>query len=444
MNRPSGWTMCCHTTPVELVCRRPGPNTTPASAPSTRPVPAALRHFPPGRRGFVRFPPFGTLKLPETFAVACRRPWPVCVLAWFLIPPAMGCAALPPPAPIPSAEELRALEEQLAQDPDDLDALLALGRGYVLTARASDARPLLERAVAVDGGNPDALLLLAAAHEELDELREAEERYRDYLALGRNAALRRNIIGRLELIRRRLLLAEARDALASEQGLTSFTSTPGTVTENGTAYCWGLNEFGQLGDGSQTDQPFPIAVDSGRQLFSEISPGGLHTCAVAADQSVSCWGYNRFGQLGSTSSDESLLVPTPISTTLQFASVSAGGLHSCGLTVDGQAMCWGYNRSGALGDGTGLDRSSPVSVLTHGLPLRSVSAGLHHTCAVTADGRPACWGYNRFGQVGDGSRTYRLEPQEVLQVQPFLVESASTEDALSERVAALLNGRVDP
>jgi len=214
------------------------------------------------------------------------------------------------------------------------------------------------------------------------------------------------------------------------------------IIDGGRALCWGLNEFGQLGDGTQEDRLVPTPV-AGQGRFASISPGGLHTCAVRLDQMVTCWGYNRFGQLG-IGSDASQAAPTNLSGDFRLIAVTAGGLHTCGLTAQGGAFCWGYNRSGALGDGSDQDRSAPVPVLTGGVALAAISAGLHHTCAITVDGRPACWGFNLFGQVGDGSTLNRLRPQEVLRVAPFLTERLADRYALSARVEALLAGRVDP
>jgi alpha-tubulin suppressor-like RCC1 family protein len=214
------------------------------------------------------------------------------------------------------------------------------------------------------------------------------------------------------------------------------------VTGSGLTYCWGLNEFGQLGDGTQEDRAVPTRV-AGGERFTSVATGGLHTCGVRVDQSVACWGYNAFGQLG-IGTPEAQLSPASLSGDVRLTTLSAGGLHSCGLTSQGAALCWGYNRSGALGDGTDVDRSTPVAVQTTGVSLAAVSAGLHHTCAITTDGRPACWGFNQFGQVGDGSTLDRFRPQEVLRVVPFITETLTDREAIAARVEDLLVGRVDP
>jgi alpha-tubulin suppressor-like RCC1 family protein len=100
---------------------------------------------------------------------------------------------------------------------------------------------------------------------------------------------------------------------------------------------------------------------------------------------------------------------------LSFAAVSVGHQHTCGVTAAGAAYCWGSNdgvSSGALGDGTTVDRWTPTLV-TGGLSFVAVSAGVYHTCGVTAAGVIYCWGFNGFGQLGDGTFTDSSVPVKV-------------------------------
>lgn len=213
------------------------------------------------------------------------------------------------------------------------------------------------------------------------------------------------------------------------------------ITTGGQTLCWGLNEFSQLGDGGTEDRSFPGPI-GGQRRFTNISAGGLHTCALTESGEAFCWGFNDYGQLGNGTTQP---VPQPLSVgELRFGQISTGGLHTCAITFDSSAHCWGYNRSGALGDDTLEDRLVPAQV-TGGLDFERISAGLHHTCgAVLEQGRVVCWGYNRFGQLGDGSRTDRAEPADVLRGDPFFAEEFGGENEIVETVAALLQGRIAP
>jgi alpha-tubulin suppressor-like RCC1 family protein len=98
---------------------------------------------------------------------------------------------------------------------------------------------------------------------------------------------------------------------------------------------------------------------------------------------------------------------------LRFASLSAGASYTCGLTRAGDAWCWGYNAYGQLGNGTTATETSLPSAVQGGLRFTSLTAGAYHTCGMAVDGKGYCWGNNAAGQLGDGTRVARLRPVKV-------------------------------
>jgi alpha-tubulin suppressor-like RCC1 family protein len=180
------------------------------------------------------------------------------------------------------------------------------------------------------------------------------------------------------------------------------------LSGTGAAYCWGYNGPGQLGDGTTSDQSSPVAVIGGL-TFQAISAGGSHTCGLAASGAAYCWGYNTWGQLGD-GSWTSRFSPVAVGGGLTFRSISAGGSHTCALTAAGAAYCWGYGYPGSLGDGTNTYTVTAPVAVAGGLTFQSISAGSYHTCGVTTEGVAYCWGSNEFGQLGSSTITDLASP----------------------------------
>jgi len=181
------------------------------------------------------------------------------------------------------------------------------------------------------------------------------------------------------------------------------------VTTAGKAYCWGDNYAGKLGDGTSIDHYEPTLVSGGHTWASMSRPGSRHTCAVTTGGKSYCWGYNFWGQLGDGTTTEQN-TPTLVSGGHAWASVDVSGSHSCGVTTAGKMYCWGYNNWGQLGDGTTTNSSAPVSATGGRTTWSSVSSGYEHTCGMTRFGETYCWGSNGSGQLGDGTITNRNEP----------------------------------
>lgn len=172
------------------------------------------------------------------------------------------------------------------------------------------------------------------------------------------------------------------------------------LTESGRALCWGSNWHGELGFGRPLrfrNIMSPMPVEAGP--FAALDVSTTHTCALASDRRIYCWGDNIYGQLGD-GSKTTRATPAPVSTDFRFTSVSVGGAIVCGVTEAGDASCWGQIGS--------RQESRPVRIRTSGR-LQSISAGGMHGCAITVDGLLECWGRNDLGQLGDGTRESRSD-----------------------------------
>jgi alpha-tubulin suppressor-like RCC1 family protein len=185
------------------------------------------------------------------------------------------------------------------------------------------------------------------------------------------------------------------------------------VTPDYRAYCWGDNRFGQLADGTLAQRLRPIRVTGGLR-FRQVSAGTDHTCGVILGNQAYCWGHNLEGELGDGTTAFARPMPVRVAGGLRFRQVSAGqSAYSCGVTIGQEAYCWGSNNEGQLGDGTwGIARLTPVRVVG-GLSFRQVSPGAFHTCSLTPDHQAYCWGNNFTGPLGDGTETNRLTPDRV-------------------------------
>ncbi len=182
---------------------------------------------------------------------------------------------------------------------------------------------------------------------------------------------------------------------------------------DGRAYCWGDNSEGQLGTNTSIDQPIPTLIDS-TESFSDIAAGPTHTCAVTTGGDVYCWGCNSDGQLGAgfigtdgAPNDgnlcDALRTPQLVSSAATFTNVTVGSSHTCAITDTGGAFCWGANDANQRGDGSANTFSQPTpQAVSGGLSFTSIDAGSAHTCAVSDQQIAYCWGNPFGGRLGDG------------------------------------------
>lgn len=193
------------------------------------------------------------------------------------------------------------------------------------------------------------------------------------------------------------------------------------IREDGTAWCWGQNDFGQLGDTTATDSFVPVKVIDFVMPGVAIGAGDVYTCALDTTGAVWCWGHNDHGQLGVGTGDNRTASQVP--GIIGAKQIAVGVAHTCALLGDGTVSCWGQNTKGELGDGGTTDHTPMV---VPGLSdIVQISAGDETTCAVDATGVAKCWGANDVGQLGTGNHT----------VHPTPVVVANLSDTVKEIVA---------
>jgi len=207
------------------------------------------------------------------------------------------------------------------------------------------------------------------------------------------------------------------------------------ITAGGALWCWGYNESGALGDGTVANRPTPVTVASLGTGVTGVAAGG-HTCAVTAAGAAWCWGSNGYGQVGDGTYTQRTTPTAVTGLGSGVAAVAAGYLHSCALTSAGAVRCWGYNGYGQLGDGTTTNSATPVAVSSLSSGVAAIAAGDQHSCALTSAGAVLCWGANSQGQLGDGTTTGRSTPVAV----SSLGSDVSVITAGSYHTCALTNG----
>jgi alpha-tubulin suppressor-like RCC1 family protein len=192
-----------------------------------------------------------------------------------------------------------------------------------------------------------------------------------------------------------------------------WSNTCALQSPEGGIRCWGLNDGGQLGDGTREDSLSPVEADGLGSGRIAVAVGGGHVCALSGTGGVNCWGRNEHGQLGNGTVAD-LNSPVDVAgLPEEIAALALGKAHACVLTVRGGVKCWGANESGQLGDGTTADSGIPVYVLGLAEGVSAIAAGASHTCALGRNGALKCWGSNQYGQLGDATLENRSAPVDV-------------------------------
>ncbi len=185
------------------------------------------------------------------------------------------------------------------------------------------------------------------------------------------------------------------------------------IKTDGTLWAWGNNYYGQLGDGTAVDKNTPTQIGTDTN-WAVISAGGIYSLAVKTDGTLWAWGNNWNGRLGD-GTEVQKNAPVRIGTDTDWSSVTAAiglGGHSFALKRDGSLWGWGWNVAGQVGDGTTVDKLSPVQISANG-QWAVISAGWSHTVALKTNGTLWAWGSNHGGQLGDGTTDFKAIPTQI-------------------------------
>ncbi|HEX6587585.1 MAG TPA: Ig-like domain-containing protein [Longimicrobiales bacterium] len=189
------------------------------------------------------------------------------------------------------------------------------------------------------------------------------------------------------------------------------------VDTSGQAWCWGQNSPAKLGVGTNdlNPHPTPVAVQQGAETFVSMTSGGGHTCALTADGRAFCWGNNNNGQTGNTTGETCepqwapgttvacVTTPVQVNTYHRFVRLGAGHDNTCGQTALGPVLCWGANYAGQAGIGSTFFVGDEPSYVQTGLTFTAFDGSSMHMCALAQDGSAHCWGSNLNGQIGNGA-----------------------------------------
>ncbi|MEU8543495.1 Ig-like domain repeat protein [Streptomyces sp. NPDC048717] len=235
--------------------------------------------------------------------------------------------------------------------------------------------------------------------------------------------------------------------------LTGLAAPPASARQTpptDTALAWGSNYTGELGNGTESGNnpnPTPVDVDlpAGVKL-TDVSGGHQFSLGLSSDGHVYAWGFNSSGQLGDgTTATRTSPVEVHLPAGAKATAISAGTNHSLAVTSDGHVYAWGWNDSGQLGIGTADNDPHPTPAEVHlpaGVQATAIAAGRYHSLAVTSDGRVFAWGYNYWGQLGNGTTGVEPNPTPVETDLPAGIEATAVAAGDSHSLALTSDGRV--
>ena len=179
-------------------------------------------------------------------------------------------------------------------------------------------------------------------------------------------------------------------------------------------FSWGLNTYGRLGDNTVVAKSSPVSVVGGFTDWIQVSAGGYHSLGIRSNGTAWAWGRNNYGQLGDNTIVSKSSPVSVVGGFTDWIQVSAGSGHSLGIRSNGTAWAWGYNLNGRLGDGTQAAKSSPVSVVGGFTDWVQVSAGGSFSLGLRSNGTAWSWGLNSFGALGDNTTVSKTSPVSVV------------------------------
>lgn len=174
------------------------------------------------------------------------------------------------------------------------------------------------------------------------------------------------------------------------------------IVDSGEVYCWGSNVYRQLGDGTTTDRLQPVRVTALSVQPVAIASGYNHNCVLTKTGAVKCWGLNQYGQLGDGTTAEVAMAIDVVGLSSDVTAIAGGRRHGCALQSGG-VKCWGSNDHGQLGTGNTNASLVPVQVVGLESGVTGIAAGERTSCAILTGGEAKCWGQNYYGQLGDGT-----------------------------------------
>lgn len=187
------------------------------------------------------------------------------------------------------------------------------------------------------------------------------------------------------------------------------------VRQNGTAWAWGCNNYGQLGDNTTATKSSPVSVVGGFTDWCQISAGGQHALAVRTNGTAWAWGRGAYGRLGTNNTTNRSSPVSVVGGFTDWCQISAGSSQSLAVRQNGTAWAWGYGNQGQLGIGCLVFYpSSPVSVVGGFTDWCQVSVSAQHTLGVRQNGTAWAWGAGNYGRLGDNCTTNRSSPVSVI------------------------------